>query len=200
VAEGEIEARGAGSIPAYATFCKNAAAYSSACSCIGVTAATVTSTPTVTAYAPDVTIGVCPKAGETNCGGTCYDLGTSTTNCGVCGNSVRVPCPKQVILLTQNIQCSPGEVCNAGTGSCTVNLDLYKCNAPVACGNTQCGGGCGACFPDTSGQGWCMHNNDCGPPATTVCTTNLDCGSGICIQSCCGLVCVSPEANMCFQH
>jgi hypothetical protein len=46
--EGEIVARGAGMVPAHATYCKNAAAYSSACVCIGISAATVTSTPTVT--------------------------------------------------------------------------------------------------------------------------------------------------------
>jgi hypothetical protein len=103
-----------------------------------------------------------------------------------------------IYLLTRNIQCSASEICNPSTGSCVINLDLYKCHAPVACENTQCGGGCGACFPDTSGQGWCLHNNDCGPTATTVCTINLDCGSGICIESCCGLVYVAPEANMCF--
>jgi hypothetical protein len=91
--EGEIVARGAGMVPAYATYCKNAAAYSSACVCIGISVATVTSTPTVTAYAPDITVSVCPKPGETNCGRICYDLGASTTNCGFCGNAVRPPCP-----------------------------------------------------------------------------------------------------------
>jgi hypothetical protein len=90
--EGENAARGAGMVPAYATYCKNAVAYSSACVCIGIAAATVTSMPTVTAYAPDITVSVCPKAGETNCGGTCYDLGTCTTSCGFCGNAVVSPC------------------------------------------------------------------------------------------------------------
>jgi hypothetical protein len=88
-AEGGLEARAAGTVPTYATYCHDAAAYSSACSCIGVTATTVIApTQIVTAYAPDVTVDVCPNAGETNCGGTCFDLSESMNNCGACGNVV----------------------------------------------------------------------------------------------------------------
>jgi hypothetical protein len=87
--EGEIEARAVGIIPAYATYCHDAAAYSSACSCVGITATTVIApTQIVTAHAPDVTINVCPSAGETNCGGICFDLTESMNNCGACGNVV----------------------------------------------------------------------------------------------------------------
>jgi hypothetical protein len=32
------------------------------------------------------------------------------------------------------------------SGACVTNIDLYKCDAPVSCGNTICGGGCGVCF------------------------------------------------------
>ncbi len=87
--EVELEARAAGIVPAYATYCQDAAAYSSACSCIVITATTVNApTQIVTAYAPDVTVDVCPNAGETNCGGTCFDLTESMNNCGACGNVV----------------------------------------------------------------------------------------------------------------
>lgn len=89
VVEGEVVACAAGIVPAYATYCHNAAAYSSACSCIGITATNVIApTQIVTAYTLDVTIDVCPNAGETNCGGTCFDLTESMNDCGACGNVV----------------------------------------------------------------------------------------------------------------
>ncbi|TPX16978.1 uncharacterized protein E0L32_003540 [Thyridium curvatum] len=46
-------------VPTYATYCKSASAYYSACSCAGVTAVTTT-LPTPTSYTSTTTVSICP--------------------------------------------------------------------------------------------------------------------------------------------
>ena len=77
-------------VPAYATYCTGTSAYSSACSCLGITAMTTfaptpTATSTVTATAT-----VCP-AGQSMCSTGCADLTSNDLNCGSCGNAVSNP-------------------------------------------------------------------------------------------------------------
>jgi hypothetical protein len=110
-------------VPAYATYCPDASAYSSACSCIGITQATVTAaaatfvstvvetltpittiTPVIT-YTPTVvitsTVTVTPcSAGKTFCGDTCVDLTQDDNNCGACSNVVGPSSPFLISLNT----------------------------------------------------------------------------------------------------
>jgi hypothetical protein len=81
------------SMPAFATYCKSAAAYSSACSCAGVLGGTVMApipTVTVTATATSIPAPACPGA----------DLTQDNNNCGACGNVV-CPIHIRVMLLSK---------------------------------------------------------------------------------------------------
>ncbi|KAB5566245.1 hypothetical protein GE09DRAFT_1106038 [Coniochaeta sp. 2T2.1] len=80
------------SIPAYASDCSSAAAYSSACSCWGITATTTTAPTPVTTITvtTTVTVSAC-SAGLTQCSGACKDLSTDPSNCGACDNVVSSP-------------------------------------------------------------------------------------------------------------
>jgi len=175
-------------VPAYATYCSNAAAYSSACSCESITAQfTIAPTPTITAYAVGPTVSVCPFSPfgtETNCGGTCYNLETSADNCGACG-----------------FTCAATEICN--NGFCEPDVTLYQCDNPNTSGclgeDSSCGQ-CGECHPDNFGQGYCVANGNCNP--TDACDTDLDCFSGICLELCCnfttGKFCQTVVDNLCY--
>ncbi len=77
--------------PAYATACSDVSAYSSACSCMGITLSTTTApAPTTSVTVTVATVTVCPP-GSTLCGGSCKNLQTDTSNCGSCGGTVSDP-------------------------------------------------------------------------------------------------------------
>ncbi|EPE35750.1 hypothetical protein GLAREA_05088 [Glarea lozoyensis ATCC 20868] len=166
-----------GVLPAYATYCKSYAAYTSACSCAGVTQTTVyASTPivTVTATATSTPLPPPPPAvtcptGQTACSNTCIDLTSSNANCGACGNA-----------------CATGYVC--GQGQCVLP-STYSCTPG---GFPACGGSCGGtCFPDVNGAGVCKISVSCA--GLTACNTGADCESTYCLVNACGRVCAATS-------
>jgi Stigma-specific protein, Stig1 len=99
--------------------------------------------------------GGCPQ-GRTLCRGKCYDLQTSSENCGQCGNV-----------------CSAGQVCQGGTclgargALCSSNS---QCASGLYCST---GGTCEPCGPTTCATGCCDANGVCQPG-----TSNTACGGG----------------------
>ncbi|KAL2060732.1 hypothetical protein VTL71DRAFT_9373 [Oculimacula yallundae] len=158
-------------VPAYATFCTGSSAYSSACSCNGITKTTLTvATPTVTEYATATTTYVPPACGPglTLCDGTCKDLDNDNDNCGTCGKV-----------------CASGFVC--GQSACVLPA-IYACDNIFG----PCGGSCGGtCFADVNGAGWCKVALQCAGLAP--CTTGADCPSTICLVNNCGHVCAGTQ-------
>lgn len=81
-------------IPSYATYCSGPSAYSSGCSCAGITQTTLTApTPTNTEYATATATYVPPSCDEglTFCDGACKNFKNDNNNCGQCGNVVSHP-------------------------------------------------------------------------------------------------------------
>jgi hypothetical protein len=78
-------------VPYYASACPGTSAYSSACSCWGITASTTTAptpvTTTTSTVTATVTVSAC-SVGEELCGSSCADVSTDPNNCGACGNVV----------------------------------------------------------------------------------------------------------------
>ncbi|KAM3073685.1 hypothetical protein ACMFMG_004431 [Clarireedia jacksonii] len=68
-------------------------------------------------------------------------------------------------------------------------------NGPSAYSNANCGNGCGACIPDSDGNGYCLSDGICG----VTCQVNTDCPSGLCLRhTCCGNTCFDPGmATLC---
>jgi hypothetical protein len=127
-------------VPTYATYCPNASAYSSACSCVGITAYITTApTPVVTAYATATTTvysnpyecdnpQIC--AANSACGGGCgYCHPDTKTGKGYCVN--RGSCPSEN-------DCNKDEDCKAGG----------------VCLNTCCGKTC-----DYAADNFCSANS-----------------------------------------
>ncbi|KAH7327072.1 hypothetical protein BKA65DRAFT_554635 [Rhexocercosporidium sp. MPI-PUGE-AT-0058] len=91
----ELEARqqttSPSQVPAYATFCAASSAYSSGCSCLGITKSTLTvATPTLTEYATATSTIIPCRPGVPSCNSKCVDLNTDDANCGSCGNITQV--------------------------------------------------------------------------------------------------------------
>lgn len=138
------------------------------------------------------------SAPQTQCGASCVDTKTDTSNCGGCGKA-----------------CVAGQVCSAGTcalacaggatkcdGSCVdTKVDPNNCGAcgtkcgpGLVCSNGQCGLTCNGDLTKCDsggdagvGQAICANvksdNNNCGQCGTT-CTGNKRCLSGACVDSC----------------
>ncbi|PQE34120.1 small secreted protein [Rutstroemia sp. NJR-2017a WRK4] len=68
-------------------------------------------------------------------------------------------------------------------------------HGPSAYSHAVCGNGCGACVPDSEGNGYCVRNGYC----EVTCQNNSDCPSGICLSdTCCGNTCYDPgNAALC---
>ena len=200
-------------VPAYATYCPDASAYSSACSCIGITQTTITAaaatfvstvvetltpittvTPVIT-YTPTVvitsTVTITPitcSAGKTLCGDTCVDLTQDDDNCGACSNAVS---PSPPFLISPNTkktsQCSTGLIC--GQSSCVLP-SIYFCSPTnqQKCGAPSCGG---RCFASVTGQGYCKAVLKCA--GLQHCTTGDECPGTVCLKNNCGTVCAGSE-------
>ena len=183
------------SVPRYATACSGAAQYSSACSCWGVTASTVTAptpthTVTVTAsvtatqttlFATTTTSvataveTVCPPP-RILCNGFCVDPRYDRQNCGTCGTA-----------------CPAGRPCI--NGFC-LNCELGpSCLTPQSCGNgdpsgcrclnLQEGAGSGLCVSEVRGacnERTCLFSLDC--PRGSVCAKGYctGCANNYCVE------------------
>lgn len=120
----------------------------------------------------------CSVAGESMCGGICFDPKVSVANCGKCGN-----------------HCETGEACVSGTCTCAGNL---TCAGPPAVCTSKTGAGdpenCGACGTV------CMDSQVCIDSACVCRPPLINCG-GACVditsdfQNCggCGTTCLATE-------
>lgn len=90
-------------VPPYASACSGAVDYSSACSCWGITASITTAPAPITTITETVTLttSVCPLGGRL-CDSHCYNLRTSSDNCGSCGYRVSNPFLKPCSPLLEN--------------------------------------------------------------------------------------------------
>ncbi|PMD13310.1 hypothetical protein NA56DRAFT_694920 [Hyaloscypha hepaticicola] len=151
------------STPGYASACSTPGAYSSACSCWGITATTtVAPTPITTTTVTVTATATACSVPDTLCGSSCFNLETDPMNCGACDNV-----------------CASG-VCDSGS-----------CTNP-ACAGTVCGSFSFSCSPNsacfcietTEGSGACATPNNCGEP----CSATSDCpADSVCaINTCCG--------------
>lgn len=123
----------------------------------------------------------CP-AGQTSCGGTCFDLATDTLHCGAC-----------------NVSCDVGATCVAGT-----------CTCPAAT-PTTCGLRCVNVQDDPANCGTCGHSCGLGTCAAAACACNTTpstvalcppaSATGTCVDTAvsasncggCGAVCIAGE-------
>ena len=189
--------------PAYATYCANESAYSSACSCIGSTVRTVTAPqPTVyisvtaantffetATWTNTATVTVTPPppacaTGLTRYGSECVVVQSSPSSCGACGNTVSFM-PPTLEWKTTCRQCASSQTCGAGV---CVLPDIYFCTEEYS----PCGGACnGYCFLDVTGQGYCKQARSCSELLR--CSSNTDCDSLICTSNNCGQVCAQTQ-------
>ncbi|RDW85974.1 hypothetical protein BP5796_04299 [Coleophoma crateriformis] len=130
---GEMEKRvvtAAAAVPTYASACSGGVRYSSACSCFGITAYTVTAAAPSTTTTVTATVTVAPAVGCSN-PGSCpnYTACSYNTNSGcVCvfdveGNSVcttTIACPG-ASQCSHNSDCSAGHVCEVNS-CCGYNI------------------------------------------------------------------------------
>ncbi|EPS42021.1 hypothetical protein H072_4068 [Dactylellina haptotyla CBS 200.50] len=180
----------AAGVPSYASACTNLVQYKSACSCLGVTATTLTvagftasttatmtatltqtDTATLTQVIPATTITGCP-VGYSQCLDGCKNLKTDANNCGVCG----VQCSTCANRYCSNPGCvSPGG-CNTGT-TCSGLSDGCSCAMGVGTeGNFCVDHFYGSCFASPE----CTTSADCPPDGRCVAAAGVCCGVNIC--------------------
>ncbi len=103
------------------------------------------------------------NAGFTNCGGTCVNLQTNTSNCGACGvvcssnNMASTTCSSGqcTVRLFLSRQLISKGTCNTGFRDCTGNLAVNGCETNVATSTINCGA-CGVLCPTpTNGAAVC---------------------------------------------
>ncbi|KAI9774371.1 MAG: hypothetical protein M1840_004265 [Geoglossum simile] len=145
-------------VPTYATACSGIVRYSSACSCAGITKATVT----VSAPVATVTVVAQPP-----CNGT--DFLTDPNNCGACGNV----CPSGKCT---NGACSS----NTCTGQTCDNFGLCGAGGSCVCATTAdntgfCVDGSTSC----GGLASCTLNSDCA--TGEICAVGTCCGGNVCV-------------------
>jgi hypothetical protein len=162
-------------------------------------------------------ISSCP-AGQTLCGTSCVDLGSSPTHCGACNNACSAPANSTAVCAART--CS--SVCRAGFGDCDANaangceVDLSRtvahcgrcgqacaprANSIVACSAGGCVYSCNAGFGDCDGNAanGCESALDGNPAHCGRC--GLSCGAnGACTRGLGGPTCVGCAQNTCGSY
>lgn len=169
-------------IPTYANACTNSAAYTSACSCLGIDVGeftVITYATTTTTITETTTTIASNSTGTTSSPATCTaNLLTDPLNCGQCGKI-----------------CSTGTCDNGSCSSSQCPQNQTCVGGFKTCGNTNC-----FCFSDSTGHGFCGQNAVCS--GLTSCKGDKDCGTGngmICALNTCCLAPSSDKPGVCLN-
>ncbi|PSS22218.1 hypothetical protein M430DRAFT_49369 [Amorphotheca resinae ATCC 22711] len=157
-------------IPSYATACSNSSQYASACSCMGVTARTITLNATATTVTITISTTQTSTVSSASPISSCTaNTQTDPNNCGSCGNVCSTGVCNNGIC--SSAQCPSNQTCDAGFHSCSTG-DCF-------------------CFSDHTGAGFCGQDALCS--GITSCANDDDCAGGsICAMNTC---CPAPSAE-----